>query len=226
MNVSTRDPKVFGKALKEAARQLDFAQSTAINRSAKRIQAALVEHANVVFIVRKKSFINRAFKIKPFAKKSLPVAVLKVEPPGGRARADIVTRHQYSGQREPFDSRALLVPQKARTNPRRKVSKTQMPSAFNFRRVSSRGTHEIYRGDKRAFMIRRADGSGWIFRRRRKGRHGTFKGADVLWSLETSTPIEGVLDFFQISERIFARSFPGDFAAAYRRALETSRGYR
>lgn len=228
MRIRTKDPQVFAQALKTGAQQIPFAMSNAINDTAKRIQEYQRRYMNMVFEVRRASFVNRAVKIKPFAKKTLPVAVLKVEPPGGPARANVITRHERGGDRRPTSGRALSVPIEARRTKAGVVRKNERPRAFAFNRAysSMRTRSEVYLGNRRTFMVRKADGSGFIAQRTGAGRTGTREGIRVLYALKTRTPVPARLQFVENARFVFDREFTSIFAMAYTRAIQTARPAR
>lgn len=64
--------------------QLPFVEAMAINDSAKQAQKVQRAHQREAFEVRRKSFMDRAVKIKPFATKQKAEAKISVDPPGGQ----------------------------------------------------------------------------------------------------------------------------------------------
>lgn len=222
--ITTNAPAV-ARALGSLNRnQVPFALSVGINETAKDAQAAQVGGMAQRFTIRRQSWVNRAIKIKPFSTKRSLTATIRVEPPGGAARADILTRHEERGQRRPHGGSALAVPLEARRSKRDVVKKRDRPSAFSFERVITRGPNEVYRGTRRTFMVRTPDGSGWILRREAAGDSGRlFDGTKVLFRLKPETRIPGDLRFIATITQTVARRFELNFGRAFDRAVATAR---
>jgi hypothetical protein len=221
----TRNADEFGKVLTEAARQLRYAQSLAINNTLKDIQSSQRARMKGVFQIRQRGWFRYAVKIKPFANRRTLTGVISIDPPGHPASRMAITRHEEPGQRRPHASRALLVPVDARSGARRTIRKPNRPENLNLQR--SRTNPNVYFGDRRTFMIRNPDGTGWIFRRRRKGqrgqRHGSFEGVDTLYVFRRRTPVHGGLGFMSTARTVFRRRYGQHFRDAYERALRTAR---
>jgi hypothetical protein len=230
VRIRTSDPRKFERALQTAARQIPFALSVGINDTAKEIQKYQSTYVQLAFNVRRQNFFPRAVKIKPFARKTRLSATLKIEPPGGPSRADMVTRHEEPGVRRPRFGSTLLVPVGARRLKSGRIRKTdrmeeqhfQTPLRAGRRAVASSG-NVVSRGRRRTFMFRRPDGTGMVFRRTSSGRHGTFSGTEVLFVFKRRTSIHGGLQFLENARHVFDRDFQRLFANAYQRALETAR---
>lgn len=218
------DPARFRRALQEGARQLAFAQSRAINETLKDIQSSQRARMKGVFKIRQRGWFRYAVKIKPWANKRTLTGIISIDPPGHPASRMAITRHERPGTRTPFASRALLVPVKARTGARQTIRKNNRPESMNFEELSRRsGGSRVFRGERRTFMVRHPDGTGFIARRRRRGPHGVFEGTDLLYVFRQRTPIRGGLGFMTTAQRVFDRRYTQHFAASYRRALETAR---
>lgn len=211
--------------------QLPFAISVAINDTAKKIQAEERARMQAVFEIRQKTFIERAVKIKPFATKRRLRAIIGIDAPGGRS--NIIARHEVAHEREPFDGGSLLVPVERGTTiaglpgGARRTGRGARPSVreLGLRQLPQRsGGRRIYKGQKRTFMIREADGSGMILRRRRKGGHGTFGGVELLYLLVPSVDIQARLGFRATVRRVLDSDyFSRALRQALRRALATAR---
>jgi hypothetical protein len=67
----------------QAVRQVPFAQSTAINQTARDVQAALVEELPRVFD-RPTPYIRNSIRITTWARKGTPIAVIEPKYPGGK----------------------------------------------------------------------------------------------------------------------------------------------
>lgn len=227
VELKTNAAKVSRRAQLLFADQMPFATSLAINDTVKDAQRAQERHMREAFTVRrpgwfiKRSEKVRSIKIKPFSTKQNWRAVVRVEPPGGPERAEIITRHEERGRREPHEGRALAVPIEARPTKKALVKKSVRPAAFKFKRVATRGSTEIYKGRKRTFMIRHADGSGAVLQRVGPGKSGTFAGTQVLYRLKKSVPIAPRLEFFRTMRRVVEQKFAANYRRAFRRAVRT-----
>lgn len=195
------------------ADQAAFATSVGINDTAKDVQAAQRAQAHEAFTIRRKPFVERAFKIKPFATKASLEATILIDPPGGQARADIITRHEERGQRTPHAGRSLVVPVKARPSPTSLVPKRLRPGQLGLQVMSRRGGVEIAVGKRGERLIRFSDGSGVILDRR----------GEVLHALRPETPIPGDLEFYATAERVARARMAENMRAAWMRAIHSAR---
>lgn len=221
----TTNAGAVARALKGFFRdQVPFALSVGINETAKDGQAAQIGGMAQRFTIRRQSWVNRAIKIKPFSTKRSLTATIQVEPPGGAGRADILTRHEERGRRQPHSGSALAVPLEARRSKRDIVKKRDRPRSFSFERVQTRGPNEIFKGDRRTFMVRSPDGSGWILRRVGPGESGRlFEGTKVLFRLKPETRIPGDLRFIATITATVAQRFELNFNRAFDQAVRTAR---
>lgn len=88
------DEKQFRVAMAVFAKQIPFATSRAINFTAIDAQTAIRTHIHEAFTIRRKAFIDRSIKIKPFANKHSLSATLSVDAPGGN---DVLSMHEAGG---------------------------------------------------------------------------------------------------------------------------------
>lgn len=223
---NARNAIEFNEALASWARQIPYATSVAINDTAKQIQENQRQHQGKVFEIRRPHFFNRAVKIAQFARRDSLTARIAIDPPGGIQNAPILTRHEKGGVRRPMaGGRALAVPIEARRTRAGVVRRNERPRSFQFQRAySSIGTRtEIYLGNRRTFMIRKADGSGTILRRYARGQSGTMHGVVTLYRLVPQANIAERLRFHLNSQELFRDRFAQNFQVAFRRAVETAR---
>lgn len=144
------------------ARQLPFATKNALNDAAKAGQAAQRAHQHQVFTVRRKGFVDRAVKIKPFATKDRLEARVSIDPPGGESRASILTQHETERFKTPLQGARIAVPtEHVRRTGAGVIRKADRPAALRERERSGRAR----RGDRRG-TFRRGD---TIYERRRDG---------------------------------------------------------
>ncbi len=224
IRLTTRDPAEFRRGLLRGAKQIPFATSKALNTTAKDMQESHRSHHAATFNVRRRAWFRRAVKIERWARKTTPIAVLAISPQGNDGSRAAITRHESGGKRTPFRGRTLLVPLAARTGRRQNVRATNRPEAFNLRPLpmGSGSRYRIYQGDRRTFAFRDPrTGSGAIIRRRRRG--SSWDGTETLYQFAPRTPVSAVLQFHEISRKVFDRRFLRHFAEEYRKALQTAR---
>lgn len=225
VTVHTNAAQVSRTMLRLFRDQVPFANARAINRTAKEGQKRERAHMVDVFTIRRPAWVSRAIKIKPFARKRSPSATVQVEPPGGPQRADVLARHERAHQREPVGGQSLAVPIDVRTSTREIVKKRDRPKAYAFSHVrTGAGGAEVYEGRRRTFMVRYADGSGWILRRTGPGTWGSlFEGTTVLYRLVPEVPIEARLDFVDTMVRTVTTTYASYFRQEFARAVRTAR---
>jgi hypothetical protein len=207
--------ELFRDQVPEAARR-------GIRYTALDFQKGQREHQRQVFTVRRPTFVDRAVKISQFPTKQEPVAVVKIEPPGGQARADVLTVHEEGGTKEPGPGhRAKAVPQAAQASPTEIVPKRLRPTQLGFRRVDKGGGEfQVFRGKVRTFMIRRPDGSGVILQRTGRGR----SDVRALFILEPGgVQIGARLQFHENAVRIIDEVAAENMARAWDETLRTAR---
>lgn len=194
--------------------QVPFALSQAINDVAKEAQTVQRAHQRRVFTVRRPQFVDRAVKIRPFSTKRSPVAVLRIEPPGGRARADILTKFEDQTVKRPRDGRSIAVPSKVKRTAAGIVRKAERPSALELR-----GSGRVLRGARGTYLIRTPRGGVII---QRSGRRGA-KQSRVLYYLEPEVRIRPDLDFVENITRVVGARFEDRFSARFDLAVRTAR---
>lgn len=196
--------------------QVPFALSKAINETAKEAQRAQRRHQASEFTIRRKRFADAAVKIKPFSSKRRLFADVQIDPPGS-GKADILTKFEDQSRKRPRGSRiAIPTPSLKRTGTGI-VPPSMRPSRLNFQQHGG----DVFRGDKRTFMILRPGGTGAIFRRR--GRRGS-TGADAIFVFRPSADISGTrLAFERTVTDTVRRTFDRHFSQAFDLAVQTAR---
>lgn len=213
--------------------QMPFAIKQAINATAKDAQEAQLLGMEQRFTIRRRQWVQRSFKIKPFATKQRLMARITVEPPGGQARADVLTRHEEAGFRVPFAGRSLAVPVKARKSPTAVIPARDRPKAMDFKRTrSAGGGKEIFAGKGKTIMVRNADGSGVIFRKTggQLGRdeRGRFAkrgggGTELLYVFKPTTRLLDRLRFIDTVTTTVRSTFEMHFSREFSRAVRSAR---
>jgi hypothetical protein len=238
----------FAAATARVGKQLPFAISLAINKTAEDVQRFQVAHMHKVFTVRVPGFIGRpeaphrsAIKRTHKASKGQPVAELAVLPPGGIGRADIIARHESDRERRPRGGGTLAVAVEARRGKMGKVPRKfgggQGGGGIKALGLESQGTSgRVARGKERTFLIRGGNGEGAIYERTTRRRGGkrrsagsrarsqdSLAGTRVIFSLKRRTPLKPQLNFQVNAKKTVAERLGQNFAEAVRQALETAR---
>lgn len=84
--------------------------SDSINDSAKDAQLVQRAHQESIFHIRRRSFIQNAVKIKPFATPQVQAARIWIDPPGGQSRAYVITKFEHDTEKFPFHGSRIAVP--------------------------------------------------------------------------------------------------------------------
>lgn len=201
----------FGKAgrfMGRMADQFPFAISKTINATALDFQRFQRLHQRNVFEVRRAAFVDRSVKIKPFARKTSLEAVVTVDPPGGQARADILTKFEPGGRKTAKDGRSVAVPFEAGRTKKGIIRKGERPRSFAFRKAG-----RVFKGKRRTFMI---PGVG-IFR-----RLGS-ESVALVYLLVRSVPIPKSLRFIANAKKVVPRVLPGHFSTEFANAVRSAK---
>ena len=212
VHIETNALEVAGVLNRLFRDQEPFARSRATNAVAKEAQTNQRRHQRRVFTVRRSQFVDRAIKIKPFSTKRRQFAVLRVEPPGGRRKADIFTKFERGGEKRARDGGTIAVPIEARRTKAGVVSKSQRPRNLLAR---SAGVSR----SRRVFLVRKGR-EGFILQRLGRGRNARVK---LLFALKRSVPIEPRLDFVRNISETVRRRYGALYAREFDRAVRTAR---
>jgi hypothetical protein len=225
-------------------RQLPFIASLAINETAFAAQAAHRQHIASAFVVRRK-WTLQATKVLRSHKSQVPIrAEIKIEPPGGMERADILARFEQGRIERPSIARAFAVPDRADlgVSIHRVIPQRKRPKSFQFQLVAHGPRAKVYRGRSRTFLIQFHDGAtGGIYQRR--GRRASKRGrahrrlvqdiasrkihdlnVKTLYRFTAQARIDRRLKFRETVVGTVQVSFARNFEAAMRRALGVTRG--
>lgn len=206
--------------------QIPFAQSRAINDSARDVQRVQRAHQREIWTVRRKSFVDRAVKVKPFAKKHSLEAVVRYDPPGGRRRADILTKFESRTVKVSRDGGRIALPTAAVRTPKGSIRKGRRPRDFGLQLESVGPRAAVYRGKKGTFMVKRHDGTGGIFQRVRKRRSRSMSlSPDVktLYTFAWSARLTPNLNFRENAVRTVRRRFPRHMRRRFLQSIKTAR---
>ena len=207
-----------------AERQIPFALAKSINATVA-AQSGRASYGTVqgeerlqlrkAFELRRTEWADRSVKVTHFASKREPWATIGIHPPGasGAQRADILTKFETDREKRPKDGHTIAVPVGSRIKRSNKgiISKRDRPKAYNFRQVGN-----AIRGDRGTFIVREADGSGWIFQR-------TKKGVFALYRLVTQVEIDPELHFVETALKTLDRVWAINMEKAFEEAMRTAR---
>ena len=202
--------------------QIPFSLSTGINNTAKDVQTRQRAHQRSIFEVRRPSFVDRAVKIKPFAKKRSLAARIMVDPPGGQARADVIGKFERNREKRPFSGSRLAIP--SDNVPRTAggiIKKRWRPRNFKLRphgrgsRVLPGKGHAVMVGDPKIVAFFKPSGRGGIFER---------DGPDLvhLYTFVARVPIRPNLQFVANARRVAGQVWEVNFTRAFKRAVNTA----
>jgi len=214
--------------------QIPFAASLALNRVANAAQQAERAGISERFTIRR-PWVLQGVKIENrdrATKRNLEVSI------GIDAQRSFLSKFEPGGIKVPLGGgKSIAVPEVGvRPDITQIVPKSKRPRAFNFVRRTPRRPSDfaVYEGSQRTFFIQRADGSGLIFQRTRKGSDGhdrTAKSGDSgrdenLKLLYVTTPhvkIPAELEFATTIERVVREQFAHIFAQAFEEAKASAR---
>jgi hypothetical protein len=231
--------------------QIPFATSVALNDVAGQAQREQHNHIGRVFKVTRPGFSLRSIKHKPRATKRQLWTELKVEPPGGAARADILSKFEEGGVKRPVGQR-IAIPADVRKGAAGGVMRGQRPGDFGVevgaagkRRFKLRGSGpkaQVFVGDKRTFMIQTHDGKGAIFQRvgaqggplkRERTKQGRFTGdvagkrsrgrVKMLYTFARTAAIDDRLKFEVNVQGVAIKAWPTSFGRAFEAAMRTAK---
>lgn len=217
--------------------QIPFATAVAVNEAAKAFQVYQRRHMHGAFKVRRQSWVDRNVKITHFAKKQegRRYAEIAIVSPGSGSRSDILAKFEVRTTKRPR-GRSIVVPNTVKRTKSDIVSKANRPKAFDFKLHGKGGKATVYRGDKRTFMIQRADGSGGIYQRYGKKLARTHKGGiagrprrsrdtttRLLYSLTPDAQLDDRLKFKVNAHATVKKVWATEFQKAFSRAVSTAK---
>lgn len=237
VQVASNVQDVVGGLTDLERRQVPFALSQALNKTALEFQKQERKGIDEHFSLRRKSWAQRNVKIGrgDFATKKRLVATVRMEAPGDPSRSDVLAKFEAGGTKQPKDGGRLAIPDKARRG-KGVIPEKMRPKAFAFELVSKKAGVEVYKGDNRTFMIKRADGTGGIYQRtgkvtkggktagRRRMREGRDLNVRTLYRFTQSATIDSRLHFEATANGMNAR-ISHNFEEALAKAIQSGRTY-
>lgn len=219
LDVRTAEPSAFLRAV--WSDQVPYVTARSINLTAMDFQKAQRAHQEDIFTIRRKAFVQGAVKIKPFANKTSLSARVSIDPPGGQARANILTKFQADTQKLPFRGSRLAVP--TPNVPRGAsgiIPKQWRPRNLGLgsrARVFSSKGRDVVSGKRGVVAILKPGGKGMIFQREESGR------LKVLYWLTPRVRIRPNLRFFQIGEQTIASRWVPNFDKTFSETMSRDR---
>lgn len=206
-------------------RQVPFAMSLALNRTAEEIQTAQRGELRSNFTIRR-PWVEQGVKIarqNRSTKEKLSVSI-EIDP-----SRSFLTKFEAGGTKTPR-GRSITVPHGAKRNKSDVIQKGERPRSFQFVQAASslKTRTTIYKGLKRTFMIQRPDGSGLILRRMgRRGKGPAHSMRDprlkVLYILTPSAQLKPSLEFYSTGRRIAGERFMVNMNGFLAHAISTAR---
>ena len=174
--------------------QMRFAASLALNLTAKGIQAEEREGLKERFTIRR-AYVLQGIKISKFSTKRNLEAHIEVDPSRG-----FLFKFEEGGITRPR-GRSFAVPTKAAKRTKTGVlRRAQRPKALELKFHGRGSKAEVFKGKRRTFLIRRADGSGAIFQRVGRKRSGDLRH---LFSFTPEAQIDPDLQFELTARTVF-----------------------
>jgi hypothetical protein len=192
--------------LAAAGKQAAYGLAQGLNKTMIDVQKANRDALPTQFTVRRKDWLAKSFKISKFAKKNDHLVRMEISPPGAPQKADILSKFQEGGVKEPT-GKTIAVPVDVRRGGTGVISPGNRPRAL------------INAG--KAFVVRsRTTGKGVI-----KQRVGKGKRARVIvdYGLTLKAKIPKRLEFFETFRSVVKSTLRRNIENEIQNALRTAR---
>jgi len=219
--------------------QIPFAMSRAINDVGGDAQKRQQSHMRDIFQVRRARFVISGVKRKPranYRRQAVPHTIIRFDPPGGRSRADIITKFQSNTRKAARDGGRIAIPTDAVRTGRGSIRKGRRPRDFGFELVGVSSRAAVYRGKSGTFMIKKSDGTGGIYKRGRKKsqkrrrlasdtvtRNVRDVNVQTLYRFRWSVEIRPELEFIENITDAVRKRFPRHMKRRFLQAVKTAR---
>jgi hypothetical protein len=221
VKLNAQEAAEFAQVLDSIDRQLPFAVARTVQLIGDEFQARQRAQMHKAFAVRNRTFVERAVKRQAVARKGNPVSVYAIDPPGGAARASILTQHEEGGEKQPGPGhRAIAIPVGASRRKTGAVVSRQALKSFAFRQWGRGPAARVLVGESRTVMIRFATGAGLVLQRTSR------KGLKLLYAIVTRARLKPALEFMQTARDTVDEVSEEKFVAAWSEALRDARGLR
>jgi hypothetical protein len=192
--------------LAAAGRQAAYGLAQGLNRTMIDVQQSDRKALGAQFKVKRRDWLEKSYKISKFAKKGDPLVRLEISPPGAPQKADILSKFQEGGVKEP-SRKTIAVPVDVRRGGAGVISQANRPRAL------------LTAG--KAFVVRsRTTGKGVI-----KHRAGRGKNARVVvdYGLTLKATIPKRIAFFETFRSVVQTNLRRNIKNAIQDALRTAR---
>jgi hypothetical protein len=217
------DLKQFDRLIGDAAKQVRFAASKALNATALQFQVAERARLGREFTLRRRDFVEKqGVKIArgDFATKTSLVVRIGMD-----EKADFLAKFEDGEDKKPTEGRlALAIPREVKRNKNEIVTKANRPRAFRFTQVhtaTSTGVR-IFKGARRVFMIQKPDGTGVILQRFGRG-NSERAGVRVMYALTPKGTISASLHFVDTATKTVNERWAQNFERAFADAMRTAK---
>lgn len=225
ITVTTNAKDVSRDLLRIFEDQIPFATANAINATALDLQKTQRAHQRRVFTVRREEWVDRAVKMKRWARKHRLEAHVGIAAPGGRRRSEILAKFEDQNVKRPLKAEALWVPTDE-VLVDGIVMDGWRPKQMGFKLRGSGPKARVLVGTtKKAVMIRYHSGqrapslggqTGLIFER-------DGENLNLLFHRQPEVGINPELNFHANAQRTVRDRFEPNFAVAFNRAIMGAR---
>jgi len=212
--IKTNAPEIAATIRALAGDQIPFAIAYGVTRTAWNAVDAQREGMEDRFTIRRK-WVLRGVRVTKRAEKSDGEAHVAILPDRG-----FLVRFEDGGTVQPEKASRFAVPQEAKRTGTGVLRKNQRPRSFNFKKWGSGPVADVYRGDRRAFLIRKKDGTGGIYQR--YGRSGRTR-VRQLFSFTPDAQLEALLQFEPTAREVVAERLAPNIDEGLDRALGVGR---
>lgn len=200
--------------------QIPFATSVALNQTARDIRTEMREGIAERFTVRDPKFVLSGTRFNFSTKRNLET-IVSID----RDRR-FLFKFEEGGTTRPKGRTSFAIPtQNARTSKGSVLAKLR-PKALEFKHHGDGPGVQVFRGNERTFIVRRADSSGHIFQRTDKKRSvpaGLDPYVRRLFSFSKTAEVDDRLKFGSTASFVFDEKFDPNFEKAFERAIRTAR---
>lgn len=207
-------------ALTNGGKQVPFALGKAINASLVTAQKKQLARMATEFTLRRPQFAKLSVKITQFAKKTNPVGVIAIDPPGDRD--DIFAKFEKGGTKRPRSGKNIAIPitgSPVKRSQRSIVAEKNRPKALLSGATTTSRGKVITRAKSfgGAFLIPAHDGkAAGIFI-----RHG--KKVKLAFTLKPTVELKPELHFEDTITQSVRSTFGDDFEREFAKAIATAR---
>ena len=215
--------------------QMPFAVSRAINQTLREIQKGVRSDISDRFTLRRRQWAMMNVKIRreDFATKTKKEGAVRMEAPPSATgdRSDILAKFEERVVKRPGGGGRIAIPREVKQSRLTVVRTDRKPKSYNFTHVSG----AVWKGNRRTFMIRQADGRGGVFQRTGRKRSGRREASDigtrrtrdmnvrVLFLFTPRAQLDKRLSFEEIATKTAGDSFERNFVQSFENSMVNAR---